>query len=79
MGATGSSEPKFGTLFGALETCVNYSKYSRTTDTSGASRDDGFIFNANSDSHSYGNPMYQHASGNDIHPYNISMLPLICY
>ena len=27
----------------------------------------------------YDNPMQGHADGNDIHPYNISMLPLIAY
>jgi len=35
--------------------------------------------NANADTSSYGNPMYRHASGSDIHPYNIKMLPLIAY
>ena len=36
-------------------------------------------FNANLDSNDYGNPMSGHANGEDIHPYNIAVLPLISY
>lgn len=38
-----------------------------------------FIFNANDDTDNYGNPMKNHATGPDIHPYNISLLPVISY
>lgn len=34
-------------------------------------------FNANTDTSDYGNPMVNHANGDDIHPYNISMVPII--
>lgn len=35
-----------------------------------------YIFDSNKGSSS-NNPMYGHANGNDIHPYNISMVPII--
>ena len=34
---------------------------------------------ANIDTGNYGNPMKNHATGPDIHPYNISLLPVISY
>lgn len=39
----------------------------------------GFNFSANTDSSSYGNPMATHAVGPDIHPYSMSLMPLIAY
>lgn len=36
-------------------------------------------FNADNNYASYGNPMTGHANGNDIHPYDIYLLPLIAY
>lgn len=36
-----------------------------------------FGFDANSDSKNYGSPMANHACGIDIHPYNLSILPII--
>lgn len=38
-----------------------------------------YRFDANSDNRSMGNPMAGHANGADIHPYNISLVPLIAY
>lgn len=38
-----------------------------------------YTLNANQDSNNWGNPMTGHANSSDIHPYNISMLPLISY
>lgn len=37
----------------------------------------GFSFSANADENSYGNPIAGHANGSDIHPYNISLIPII--
>ncbi len=36
-------------------------------------------FDANDNYKNYGNAMAGHANGTDIHPYNISFLPLIAY
>lgn len=35
--------------------------------------------NANNDGLSYGNPMKNHAAGDDIHPYSIRLLPILIY
>lgn len=37
------------------------------------------VFDADANNNSWGNPMSGHANGEDIHPYNISALPLISY
>ena len=36
-------------------------------------------FDANADNNNWGNPIAGHANGDDIHPYNIAILPLISY
>lgn len=38
-----------------------------------------YRFDANRDNRNMGNPMAGHANGADIHPYNISLVPLIAY
>lgn len=38
-----------------------------------------YRFDANRDKENMGNPMAGHANGADIHPYNISLVPLIAY
>ena len=56
----------------------------RAADGTSAYNADSLAFNANIDTEStefddYSNPMAGHATGLDIHPYNIRLLPLIRY
>lgn len=51
----------------------------RKTKTGGWDNDLGIYFSANVNTNNYGNPMAGHAAGDDIHPYDIQMLPLIAY
>ena len=37
------------------------------------------LLDANIDRNNYGNPMAGHATGPDIHPYSIYLVPLISY
>lgn len=61
-----------GALFGG------YSTSGRASYKSGSAYA-GLEIVANSDVNSYGNPMAGHAAGDDIHPYDIYLLPLIAY
>jgi len=47
------------------------------------SKNSGYTIHLNIDANAYNgssaNPMYGHAGGSDIHPFNISLLPLISF
>lgn len=49
----------------------------KTDHLQGYATDSGIEFNANSNAGLDGNPMAGHANGDDIHPYNVSMIPII--
>jgi hypothetical protein len=56
----------------------DYQSHTNTTGVaSGYYRYFSVSFSADQDYTYYGNPMAGHANGSDIHPYNISLVPII--
>ena len=58
------------------KTAGGYHRYSAGESTT---TEPQIFVDVNRDTNSYGNPMAGHANGADIHPYNISLVPLISY